>query len=183
MDEQNTVRGQGFTLMVFGGLVALCSVFFILGMVVGRSQAPAVDAVVEAVPAAQPAPEEEEPELEFYEALTQPDVSEAPSAETAPSPSVPAPIEEVVPEVVAVPDPPEIEEGGLALQLGAFREEAAADGLVAEVRDQGFQAFVLRPGSASDLHRVQVGPFTSEDEASRVRGQLEAAGWTSIIVR
>src|SRR6187399_3177294 len=38
MDEQVSWKGQSFTLLVFGGIVFLCSIFFVLGMLVGRGQ-------------------------------------------------------------------------------------------------------------------------------------------------
>ena len=38
MDEQASWKGQSFTLLVFGGIVFLCSIFFVLGMLVGRGQ-------------------------------------------------------------------------------------------------------------------------------------------------
>jgi len=38
MEEVTTWKGQTFTLMVFTGIVVLASIFFILGMLVGRAQ-------------------------------------------------------------------------------------------------------------------------------------------------
>lgn len=39
MDENTTSwRNHGFTLMIFGGIVVLSSIFFVLGMLVGRNQ-------------------------------------------------------------------------------------------------------------------------------------------------
>jgi cell division protein FtsN len=38
MEDQASWKGHSFTLLVFGGIVVLCSVFFALGMLVGRSQ-------------------------------------------------------------------------------------------------------------------------------------------------
>src|SRR5437899_1765104 len=38
MEEQTTWQGHTFTLFVFTGIVVLCSIFFILGMLVGRTQ-------------------------------------------------------------------------------------------------------------------------------------------------
>ena len=39
MDETNTSwKNHSFTLLVFGGIVALCFIFFVLGMLVGRNQ-------------------------------------------------------------------------------------------------------------------------------------------------
>lgn len=38
--EENTTswKNHSFTMLVFGGIVVLCSIFFVLGMLVGRSQ-------------------------------------------------------------------------------------------------------------------------------------------------
>jgi cell division septation protein DedD len=39
MEETNpTWKNHSFTLLIFGGIVALCSIFFVLGMLVGRNQ-------------------------------------------------------------------------------------------------------------------------------------------------
>src|SRR6267154_1759586 len=38
MEEQASWKGHGFTRLVFGGIVFLCSIFFVLGMLVGRGQ-------------------------------------------------------------------------------------------------------------------------------------------------
>ena len=39
MEETTTSwRNHSFTLLVFGGIVVLCSIFFVLGMLVGRNQ-------------------------------------------------------------------------------------------------------------------------------------------------
>ena len=70
MEEQTTWKGHSFTLLVFTGIVVLCSIFFILGMLVGRhagaenrerrhcrSRATKTDAT--------PSPSEEKPELTF----------------------------------------------------------------------------------------------------------------------
>src|SRR6185436_19714248 len=39
MEDQGSWKGHSFTLIVFIGIVILCSIFFVLGMVVGRGQA------------------------------------------------------------------------------------------------------------------------------------------------
>ncbi len=38
MEEQPSWKGHTFTLLIFGGIVVLCSIFFVLGMLVGRTQ-------------------------------------------------------------------------------------------------------------------------------------------------
>ena len=38
MEDQASWKSHSFTLLVFTGIVVLCSIFFILGMLVGRTQ-------------------------------------------------------------------------------------------------------------------------------------------------
>jgi len=180
MEEQNSVRGQGFTLMIFGGLVALCAVFFILGMVVGRgqgSQAAAGDPapLAAALPAA-----EDDAGLDFYEAVTRDELP--PLEETGPPASEAGPAEARQPLPAQTAPAPGSE--AVMLQLGAFRVEQTALGLATEVRERGFFSIVLRPapGDESGLYRVQVGPLASS-EAVRVRSQLETAGYDVVTVR
>ena len=44
MEEPVSWKGHSFTLFVFAGIVALCSIFFVLGMLVGRIQVRAASA-------------------------------------------------------------------------------------------------------------------------------------------
>ncbi len=44
MDDQTSWKGHSFTLLIFGGVVILSSIFFILAMLVGRTQAEPVAA-------------------------------------------------------------------------------------------------------------------------------------------
>lgn len=177
MDDQSSMRGQTFTLMVFGGLVVLCSVFFILGMVVGRRQSPP-SVEPPAVAAAQP--ETEEPDLDFYEAVTRDEVSDLEAAEEEAPPPLPPEL-----AATAVPDSTparETPDPAVVLQLGAFSREETAEGVAADARQQGFSVFVSRAVDGSGLYRVQVGPFTSTEEASSVRSRLEDAGFDVIAV-
>ena len=38
MEETTSWKNHSFTLLIFGGIVMLCSIFFVLGMLVGRNQ-------------------------------------------------------------------------------------------------------------------------------------------------
>src|SRR5678816_3601628 len=38
MEETTSWKNHSFTLLIFGGIIVLCSIFFTLGMVVGRGQ-------------------------------------------------------------------------------------------------------------------------------------------------
>jgi len=190
MDEQNALRSQGFTLMVFGGLIVLCSVFFILGMIVGRGQASMTAEGDEAIAASQPAAQNEA-DLDFYEAVTQDefppleDVEPSPPPSSRPAPSAVPPVPAAAPPAPRPAANPTPSGAAVMLQLGAFRGEGQAEGLAGEVRAKGFSAIVLRPDPSdeSGFYRVQVGPFTSADQADRVRGQLQDSGYEVISVR
>lgn len=188
MEEQASLRGQGFTLAVFGGLAALFAFFFILGMIVGRGQGTRTALNEEVVPAAQPTIEEngddsaDEVGLDFYEAVTRDEFPPPARPEAEPRAERAAPAPPSTAPSTALPDT-----GGVAVlfQLGAFQTEQTAERVVSEAREKGFPALVMRPEPAdeSQLYRVQVGPYTSTDQAQSVREQLETAGYEVIIVR
>lgn len=195
MEDRASLRGQGFTLLVFAGLVALCSVFFILGMMVGRGQAPAgiePDSETAASSSSESSPSESSPEdvpeaesdeLAFYDTVTR-DEFPAPETPAPPAPAPPPVRTESAPPSNRMPLP-DTEVVAIMLQVGAYGVEKTADNVVAELRDRSFNGMVLRPapGQEPALYRVQVGPFASEDEAARVRGQLLDAGYEVITVR
>ena len=175
MDNQISWRGHSFTLLIFGGVVILCSIFFILGMLLGRTQAKTV--ARESVAAVLP--EEADPaelDLTFYETVDQ---IEPPPLESA---------------IVLGSDPPPPAQSArplvrtvgrdVTLQIAALSRADQAARLQKEVWAKGFPVFVLRPGSddASGLHRVQVGPL-SEAEVAGVQARLEAAGYKPIVRR
>ena len=74
MEEQTTWKGHSLTLVVFAGIVVLCSIFFILGMLVGRQQGQKIASIATAEaatikPDATPAPVEEKPEMTFFNSV------------------------------------------------------------------------------------------------------------------
>src|SRR5437773_4550632 len=96
MEDQTSWRGHSFTLLVFTGIVVLCSIFFILGMLVGRTQGQklALAASVSAAAKAEArlAPKEDSnPNLTFFDSVKKTD---SPSLELPPPPK----IEPVVPD-------------------------------------------------------------------------------------
>src|SRR6266404_8502762 len=98
MEEQVSWKAHSFTLLVFTGIVVLCSIFFILGMLMGRAQGqkiasnpPAAPTKVEAKVDGKPAAAEEKQDFTFYDsvkkeppALQPPPPVEKPAAKTAP---------------------------------------------------------------------------------------------------
>jgi DedD protein len=67
--------------------------------------------------------------------------------------------------------------GTWIVQAGAFATRAAADRVVATLRQKRFAAFVEPPGAQSSLFRVRVGPFPerAQAEATAARMKSEAA--------
>jgi hypothetical protein len=186
MDEHSW-KGHNFTLLIFGGVVVLCSIFFILGMLVGRSQIPEVLDVAVVSEETLPEEEPEDFDLRFYESVEE---SEPPPFEVSESEpgSSPEPVVANQPSPTA-PLPPHpaaaAPEGGVAitLQIAALSSADQAETLRAEIAGKGFSSFVVRPApeDQSGFHRVQVGPFSDQTEVARVRALLEAEGYQPIV--
>src|SRR5438552_3001127 len=137
MDDQTSWKGHTFTLLVFTGIVVLCSIFFILGMLVGRAQSQRSAFAASAAPKAEPkAPsiENTTPELTFYDSVKKP---ELPTLETPRPPEI-KPL---------VPDPPKAAEPAspparpaakiFNYQIAAFKRSADAEKLLNEVKKKG----------------------------------------------
>src|SRR5260370_17150538 len=102
MEEETSWKGHSFTMLVFTGIVVLCSIFFILGMLVGRDQgqklAVAASALAAAKAEAKLLPKEEsKPYLTFYDSVKR--------TEPALEPPPPLKIEPVVPHPPKLPNP------------------------------------------------------------------------------
>ncbi len=185
MDEHSW-KGHNFTLLIFGGVVVLCSIFFILGMLVGRAQVPAVSEVAAVPDETIGAEEPEDLDLRFYEAVegSEPPPFEVSGTEAGSNPEAVAPIQ---PLPTAPPSPPadsvsEVEIA-ITLQIAALSSADQAETLRAEIAEKGFPSFVVRPApeDQSGFHRVQVGPFNDAAEVTRVRALLEAEGYQPIV--
>ncbi len=186
MEEQASWKGHTFTLMIFGGIVALCSIFFVLGMLVGRTQAQKI-ATADAAP--KPAAskdalamKDERPEL-TVERPQRPALEDIP-AKPEPLPVTPAPVQKAA-EPPPPPPPPQSQPAatGSSYQVSAMSKQADAEKLVNKLKSQGFpRAFMLMPasGDAKPVYRVQVGPIADPTEAESTRLKLVAAGYTPI---
>ena len=178
MEEQTTWKGHTFTLLVFTGIVVLCSLFFILGTLVGRAQAqkvgsngaPALAAKIDAKPAT-----EDKPDFTFYEAVKK----EAPVT-LQPAAEPPARIDS---KPQPAPETPAKLENLVNYQISAVRKSADAEKLLNQLKKKGFRAFILAPSSTdrNPFFRVQVGPFADTAEAQNVKKKLESAGYQPIL--
>lgn len=73
--------------------------------------------------------------------------------------------------------------GMWAVQLGSFSDEANADRLAADLRNQGYAAFLSELKTDSGrLHRVRIGPQKNRDNAEAVAAKLKSAGHTGQVV-
>jgi cell division septation protein DedD len=185
MEEQTSWKGHAFTLMIFGGIVVLCSIFFVLGMLVGRTQTVKIGAVAAADAAPKPAMKEAplteslhaevpltaaEKEPRFTPAPVKPD-TESPAAAPA------AKIKEQTPPEPTAPPPVTIN-----WQISALGKQSDAEKLVDELKKKGFRAFMLTPApdETKPYYRVQVGA-ADRVEAESLKRKLEAAGYKPIL--
>jgi cell division protein FtsN len=173
MEEQVTWKAHSFTLLVFTGIVVLCSIFFILGMLVGRAQGqkfasnpPGVIPKVEAKADSKPA--EDKQDFTFYDS-----VKKDPPAASQPTPVEHPAAKKEPPEPARVTSKPV---NVLNYQIGAFKKSTEAEKLLNGVKKKGFRGFILAP-SSDDYYRVQVGPFDNTVEALAAKKKLEDAGY------
>jgi cell division septation protein DedD len=187
MEEQTTWKGHTFTLLVFTGIVVLCSIFFIFGMLVGRAEAQKIAGTglgAAGKNEAKAAPKEEKPDFTFYDSVKKEDpaVSRAEPAKPDPAPLVVDPPKKAAPEP---PPPPQPASSANAVnyQIGAVRKSSDAEKLLNDVKKKGFRGVILAPsaGEANPFFRVQVGPFADVLEAQDAKKKLESAGYQPIL--
>jgi len=60
------------------------------------------------------------------------------------------------------------------VQVGAFSKEKGAQNLAKEIRDKGYQTYVIK---GKTLYKVQVGEFNTSDEAKAISEKLKKLGY------
>ena len=114
-------------------------------------------------------PQQEEPEQEV---IRRPEPSRLP----------PKPVEEPTQEEPKDEEPASTT-GMWAVQLGSFGNKENAERLAAELRKQGYAAFLSQLDTASGtLHRVRIGPQKDRDSAEQMAARLQKAGHTGQVV-
>jgi cell division septation protein DedD len=184
MEEQTSWKGHSFTLLVFTGIVVLCSIFFILGMLVGRTQGQKL-ASIEAAEVAREIevePVEEKPELTFYESVEnkQLPLEQPVTARREPAPAPPPAPAPASRSKAAASAPPA---NAISFQIGAVRKASDAEKLLGDLKRRSFRAFIVAPPprDPDPFFRVQVGPFAEEQEAALTKRRLESAGYKPIV--
>ena len=147
---------------------------------VPQEQAPASRQTT-ATSAAQAA--KEQPLRADSEAGAPAQAADAPQAAPEPAPVIPEPAADTSTEEPAEPPPTRSSTGVWAVQLGSFSNEANAERLAAELREQGFAAFLSKLATGSgELHRVRVGPQRDREAAETMLARLERAGQNGQVV-
>lgn len=73
--------------------------------------------------------------------------------------------------------------GMWAVQLGSFSGQENAERLAADLRKQGFAAFLSQLSTSSgQLHRVRIGPQKDRESAEAMAGRLQKAGHKGQVV-
>jgi cell division septation protein DedD len=188
MEDQTTWKGHTFTLLVFAGIVVLSSIFFILGMLVGRNQGQKIAASTPPAETqkidAKPELKEDKPDFTFYDAVKK----EQPAVlEPVPAKPDPPVVPQAPPKANTKPESPSPvtskPQNVLNYQIGALRKSADAEKLLDAVKKKGFRAFILAPAprDPNPYFRVQVGPFADQIEAQDMKKRLESAGYQPIL--
>ena len=82
---------------------------------------------------------------------------------------------EVEPEVKIVKESEIVSDKKVyTVQVGAFSKEKNAQNLAKEIRDKGYQTYVVK---GKTLYKVQVGEFKSYEEAQNISQKLKELGY------
>lgn len=117
--------------------------------------------------------------------------AEPPAGEPAteqPAPAVEAPAERPAPQPEPERKPPPSQPaasstGMWAVQLGSFSNKDNAEKLAADLRKQGYAAFLSQLDTdAGPLHRVRIGPQKDRDSAEAMAARLLKAGHKGQVV-
>jgi cell division protein FtsN len=212
MEETTTSwRNHSFTLLVFGGIVVLCSIFFVLGMLVGRNQGqriaeqafaeeskdkPVAVARADGLQLNYYTETTDEKDLKLQPAPEPPPAEPAISATPATggaSSSARADISSEKPKPLAkapaLTKPPTVAKSPAPpnkdryVQLLATKNQKQAKQELKKVQLKGFNALIMDVTLKNERwHRVMVGPY-KESEVSLGVSDLKAKGYKNVIVQ
>jgi DedD protein len=178
--------GTGTMLVLFFGLVALCSAFFALGFKLGRNAGAEIGTVSSTVttssgnarsstakPVTNPASD-----LTFYKTVGQ-DGAAAPlttsdNASKTPTASAAGTTDDPAADPM-VPSPT----SGYFVQVAAVSRQEDAEALVAALKKKQYLAFANM--MADKLYHIQVGPFGDIKDAEVTRAKLVGDGYNPIL--
>jgi cell division protein FtsN len=197
-----TLDSRQLGLVLFSALVA-GALIFVLGMSVGRQwekrahaekaatdtmkvvsiDTPAPDQVVPAAPPVSPPDESASSGSSKEEKNNTTDDAAVKDTEKPPEQETMKPEDMTFPQVLTgkakpkLPPPkqpaPAARKGAYTVQVGAYRDKAAADALAAKLKKRGYSSGVQSTkGSGGKIYKVHVGNFKSKDDAKRMADRL-----------
>ena len=129
----------------------------------------------EPVPVPAPVTEPETERAQPVQPESKPEPETAPEPETKSEPAKPA-----AQQTAPAGDSPT---GMWAVQLGSFGNQQNAERLAADLRKQGFAAFLSQLSTGSgELHRVRIGPQKDRESAEAMAERLAKAGHKGQVV-
>jgi len=193
VQDTEITLGTGKLLGIFFAVVIVCSVFFTMGYLLGKSTAtggrteivgsasnaagstagkPSAVAKVPEAPAPTSSPDSQV-SSGASSAGSNPASSPAGSNASSANPSSPAPASAAT-EIKASPN------GTFMVQVAAVSKQEDADILKSALQKKQYPVFVAN--STSDaLYHVQVGPFSNQQDADTMRNRLSADGYNAIV--
>jgi cell division septation protein DedD len=175
-----------YLVVVFLMGVAACAVFFSLGFLVGYNERPFKGpTTTEQVTPSGVIPPNVNPPLEEI-----PEPAKTPPPAAAAKKGAPVPQESAksvekaraASHAAATPSGPV--PSGFAVQVAASRSKSDAENLVKELGSRGYRVFLVTPEYAKagdNLYRVQVGPFSTREDAEKSRDKLRKEGFKPFI--
>ena len=174
--------GTGKMLVLFFGLVILCSVFFALGFKLGKGSANTVELSSSpgsssssnaAKPGAKPATNPSD--LTFYKSVGQ----DTPSTQMTPPQTASTPAANNTSQAAPTDQPGQTASNNYLVQVAAVTKQEDADALVDALKKKQYSAFSTALGDK--LYHVQVGPFNDIKDAEATRAKLVGDGYNPIL--
>lgn len=174
VQDTEIVLSTGKLLGIFFALVVVCSVFFTMGYLLGRSTSDGsrtqiIGTVTSGGSAAgKPSAANKTPDT------PPPAAAPSPQSVTTTSPSATSAPATGQTEIKANPN------GAYTVQVAAVSKQEDAEILVAALRKKQYPVFMAgAPGDA--LFHVQVGPFSDPKDAETMRSRLASDGYNAIV--
>jgi len=177
--------GTGKMLVLFFGLVVLCSVFFALGFRLGRASnsGPELSSTPSPTSANNAAakPATKPPDLSFYKSVGHDSPSGQLTAPVNTAKPIEKPADGVAPPTAASTDPTATPASSSSyfVQVAAVSKQEDAEALVDALKKKQYAAFATSPGDK--LYHIQVGPFGDIKEAEATRAKLVGDGYNPIL--
>ena len=132
--------------------------------------------------AAKPAPQTPAPEKRDPLPTATPQAVPASAAEETPPPAADSAAQKPV-QKPATQTPAASSTGMWAVQLGSFSNKDNAEKLAADLRKQGYAAFLSQlQTSSGQLHRVRIGPQKDRESAEAMAARLQKVGHKGQVV-